>query len=67
MRKHLLEELRWPEMITFEEMNLSVPKAYHDQVVTYGIIHQAIIDLLKIGFINDKYEKFIEQFTLPKK
>jgi hypothetical protein len=59
IRKNLLKELRWPEMITFEEMNQAVPKAYHDQIVTYGLIHQAIIEMLKNGFVTNNYEKFL--------
>jgi hypothetical protein len=66
MRKSILEKLRWPEMITFEEMNLPTPKAYHDQILLYGALHQATIQMLKDGFINSKYEGFIEAFKTDK-
>jgi hypothetical protein len=60
IRKHLLEEIRWPEMITFEEMNLPVPKAYHDKILVYAVIHQIIIENLKEGFVKNNYEKFLK-------
>jgi hypothetical protein len=60
IRKNLLSEPRWPEMITFEEMNLPVPELYHDQPVVYGLIHQAIIEKLKTGFVKNDYEKFLD-------
>jgi len=66
IRKSILEEMRWPEMITFEEMNLPRPNAYHDQILTFGIIHQAIIETMKTGFINNNYQKFIETFKASK-
>lgn len=52
--------MRWPEMITFEEMNLPVPNAYHDQILTYGITHIGITEMLKNGFIKSEFDKFIE-------
>ncbi len=61
MRKSILKEMRWPEMITFEEMNLPVPKAYHDQILTYGIIHQAIIEVLQVGFVKNNYQNFLDK------
>jgi len=64
IRKNLLEELRWPEMITFEEMNLQVPKVYHDQILTYGIIHQANIEMLKVGFVKNNYKQFLEAIKI---
>jgi len=67
VRKNLLKELRWPEMITFEEMNLAVPQAYHSDMITYGLVHQAITEMLKAGFVNNNYEKLLEsiKFTQP--
>jgi hypothetical protein len=60
IRKSLLSELRWPEMITFEEMNLPVPNAYHDQILTYGMTHITITEMLKDGFTKSNFEKFHE-------
>ena len=65
IRKSILKELRWPEMITFEEMNLPIPNAYHDQILTYGIIHQAIMEMLKTGFVKNNYKQFLEVIKLP--
>jgi hypothetical protein len=64
IRKCLLEEMRWPEMITFEEMNLPVPKAYHDQILIYGVIHLGITEMLKEGFVKNNYEKFLDTIKL---
>jgi len=60
IRKNILKELRWPEMITFEEMNLPVPKAYHDQIITYGFVHQAFIEMMKTGFVKNNYKNFLD-------
>jgi hypothetical protein len=49
-------------MITFEEMNLPVPNAYHDQILTYEIIYQAIIELLKNGFVKNNYQNFLKLY-----
>lgn len=64
IRKCLLKEMRWPEMITFEEMNLPIPNDYRDQILTYGIVHQGIIEMLKDGFVKTNYEKFLDKIKL---
>lgn len=64
LRRALLQELRWPEMITFEEMNLPVPNAYHDQILVYGVVHQGIIEMLKNGFVKNNYESFLKAIKL---
>jgi len=64
IRKELLRELRWPEMVTFEEMNVPVPSAYHNQILTYGILHQAIIQTMQKGFANSTWKNFIEKIRI---
>ena len=51
-------------MITFEEMNLPIPKAYHDEILTYGIIHQTVVEMLKGGFVSDRYNKYLEAIEI---
>jgi hypothetical protein len=51
-------------MITFEDMNLPVPSAYRDPILTYGVIHLAITDILKNGFAKSEYQNFLEAFRI---
>jgi hypothetical protein len=64
IRKHLIEKARWPELITFEEMNLPVPKAYHDQPLPNMAVHKYFVEILKDGFINKEFEAFLNQIKL---
>jgi len=60
IRKALMDEMRWPEMITFEEMNIPVPNIYNDQILLNGILHQGITEMLQNGFVKNNYKKFID-------
>jgi hypothetical protein len=64
IRKHLIEKVRWPELIAFEEMNLPVPKAYHDQPLPNMAVHKYFVEILKDGFINKEFEAFLNQIKL---
>jgi len=64
IRKQLIETVRWPELITFEEMNLSVPKAYHDQPLPNMAVHKYFVEILKDGFINKEFEAFLNKISL---
>jgi len=64
VRKELIENIRWPELITFEEMNLKVPKAYHDQFIPNITIHKYFVEMLKDGFINKEFEMFLDKIKI---
>ena len=64
LRKCVLQEMRWPEMLTFEEMNQPVPNAYHDQTVKYSLIHQGMTEILKDGFVKNNYEQFLSAIKI---
>lgn len=49
LREHLLEEFRWPEMITFEEMNVSVPQPSFWPTALLARIHDR---MMRDGFIS---------------
>ncbi len=50
LREHLLSEFRWPEMVTFEEMNVPAPNPW--RVMWPGITVQAHYSrMMKKGFI----------------
>lgn len=59
IRKELVEIIRWPELITFEEMNLEVPKAYHNDLIPNKAIHKYFVEILKNGFVNKEFELFL--------
>lgn len=49
LRRHLLLILRWPEMVTFEEMNVAVPKPpMWPNLLFYGIN----VSIMEKGFIS---------------
>ncbi len=64
IRKILLEQARWPEMITFEEMNLSIPKANPFETIANISISQIIMEILQNGFVNNNYEEFLETIKI---
>lgn len=64
LRKELIEIIRWPELITFEEMNLEIPKAYHDNLIPNLTLHKYFVETLKDGFISKKFEMFLNQIKL---
>ncbi|MEK0177924.1 DUF5677 domain-containing protein [Microcoleus anatoxicus] len=51
IREAILLDNRWPEMITFEEMNKAVPQFYHEQPILYATMHAAVIEKFREGFI----------------
>jgi hypothetical protein len=57
----LIKVFRWPELITFEEMNLEIPEESSDELIPNGIIRQYMVQALKDGFINNKFEVFLEK------
>ena len=48
LRRHILQDLRWPEMVTFEEMNWPVPKPSGILVVASATMHA---DIMEQGFL----------------
>lgn len=53
LREYLLRLSRWPEMITYEEMNIDVPKT---EFWPKALIHAMINALMKDGFITGSEE-----------
>ena len=53
LREYLLRLSRWPEMITFEEMNCDVPKT---EFWPNALIHAMISAVMKDGFITGSEE-----------
>jgi Family of unknown function (DUF5677) len=51
IREAILLDNRWPEMITFEEMNKAVPQFYREQPILYATMHAAVIEKFRKGFI----------------
>jgi Family of unknown function (DUF5677) len=51
IREKILLDNRWPEMITFEEMNKAVPQFYREQPMLYATMHATIIEKFRKGFI----------------
>ena len=55
LREYLLEIFRWPEMVTFEEMNLDVPDSGAEKWPNFMIIELYSV-ILKEGFISGAKE-----------
>lgn len=53
IRESILSDNRWPEMITFEEMNMNVPQFYREQPSLYKTLHISIIEKFKHGFLQN--------------
>lgn len=51
IREAILLDNRWPEMITFEEMNKTVPQFYREQPMLYATMHAMVIEKFRKGFI----------------
>ena len=52
LREEILSYTRWPEMITFEEMNIQAPKKYRDNPIPYILMHNHIFEKFKNGFLS---------------
>ena len=50
LRKHIWRHFRWPEMVTFEEMNITVPKSEIDKYPNF-LIHAIFSVVMEEGFI----------------
>ena len=44
LRRHILQDLRWPEMVTFEEMNWPIPEPSSVLVVASATMHMEIME-----------------------
>lgn len=53
VREAILKDNRWPEMITFEEMNKEVPQFYQEQPALYITMHAAVIERFRQGFMSE--------------
>jgi hypothetical protein len=56
LRKEILSYTRWPEMITFEEMNIQAPKQYKNNPLPYILTHYHIFEKFKEGFLPSSLE-----------
>lgn len=52
IRYKLVSENRWPEMITFEELNEEVPNRAKDNLIAYAVVRLGWIEKYKDGFIK---------------
>jgi len=53
LREEILSYTRWPEMITFEEMNIKAPKHYKNNPFPYVLTHYHIFEKFREGFLLD--------------
>jgi Family of unknown function (DUF5677) len=51
LREEILSYTRWPEMITFEEMNIKAPKQYKNNPLPYILTHYHIFEKFRQGFL----------------
>ena len=53
LRRHLLWIVRWPEMVTFEEMNFPAPSG---QTLVSALLHGSYVRIMEGGFISGTEE-----------
>lgn len=56
LRKEILSYTRWPEMITFEEMNIQAPKQYKNNPLPYILTHYHVFEKFKEGFLPNSLQ-----------
>ena len=63
LRRHLLWMVRWPEMVTFEEMNVPAPSGL---TLVNALLHGSYVRIMEGGFIAGTIELLrLEQEGLP--
>jgi hypothetical protein len=51
IRTEIILDNRWPEMVTFEEINQPVPQIYSEYPVLYSEMHAQVVERFRDGFI----------------